>query len=302
MQTKGWYALIIPKLFINIDSYEKLQKITDYSIMVLKVYMDKFYRYQKEKWEEPLLEYEEITDKDENFVEKYKISYVDRYKGDRVADELGEFVQEVTKLINDDSCIKDYNFNLVESELNNRFSAFDYANHLYAPLICLKKSGLKIQVSPVSLNSDEKLFVDLLKKYTDDNEDMFKKNSIYLLRNKSRAGMGFFEAGNFYPDYILWIDTLKKQYISFIDPKGLLRVKENDPKVEFYKTIKKLEAQLKDTYTEKEVILNSFIMSGTKYVDLKQWWSMNKLELEARNVLFLEDDNCIKIMIEKIFN
>ena len=59
--------------------------------------------------------------------------------------------------------------------------------------------------------------------------------------------MGFFVAGNFYPDYILWIDTPEKQYITFVDPKGLLRIMPDDPKIEFYKTIKDLEKQLAPT-------------------------------------------------------
>jgi hypothetical protein len=28
---------------------------------------------------------------------------------------------------------------------------------------------------------------------------------MYLLRNQSRKGIDFFEAGNFYPDFILWL-------------------------------------------------------------------------------------------------
>ena len=47
--------------------------------------------------------------------------------------------------------------------------------------------------------------------------------------------MGFFVAGNFYPDYILWIDTTEKQYITFVDQKGLLRIMPDDPKIDVYK-------------------------------------------------------------------
>ena len=72
--------------------------------------------------------------------------------------------------------------------------------------------------------------------------------------------MGFFVAGNFYPDYILWIDTPEKQYITFVDPKGLLRIMPDDPKIEFYKTIKDLEKQLAPTAGDKQIVLNSFIM------------------------------------------
>jgi hypothetical protein len=56
------------------------------------------------------------------------------------------------------------------------------------------------EVSPVSLNSDEKLFIDRLKKYCDDNPSAFIEKRLYLLCNKSKVGIGFFEAGNFYSD------------------------------------------------------------------------------------------------------
>jgi len=94
-----------------------------------------------------------------------------------------------------------------KSVFKDTLIAFDFRSHLYAPLISQKENGLKIQISPVSLNEEEKIFVDLLKEYTEQNEGVFANKSLYLLRNKSKVGMGFFEAGNFYPDYVLWIDT-----------------------------------------------------------------------------------------------
>ena len=112
--------------------------------------------------------------------------------------------------------------------------------------------------------------------------------------------MGFFEAGNFYPDYVLWIDTDEVQYITFIDPKGLMRVKPDDPKVSFYAKIKELEIQLQSSCADKKIVLNSFIMSGTPSLDLKIWWNMSKLEREERNVLSLDNDDCIEVMISKI--
>ena len=117
--------------------------------------------------------------------------------------------------------------------------------------------------------------------------------------------MGFFEAGNFYPDYILWIDDEKTQYISFIDPKGLMHIRPDDPKIRFYKTIKELEARLAPTAQEKNIVLNSFIMSGTPSSDLRLWWSTpeveaNKAYREARNVYTLDDPECVEAMIEKI--
>jgi hypothetical protein len=143
----------------------------------------------------------------------------------------------------------------------------------------------------------------MLKDYTVANEEALAGKSLYLLRNKSKVGMGFFEAGNFYPDYILWIDTPEKQYISFIDPKGLMRIMPDNPKIQFHKTIKDLERRLQDgCKVEKPMILNSFIMSATKGADLKEWWKMDKPVREGINVYTLDDDASVTRMMEKILS
>jgi len=292
----GWYSLIIPKVHIKIDSFEKLEAATDYCIMVLKSYMEKFYKYEKERWEAPLLEYQELKPDDNNFITEYSVSYTDLFDGDTGAEQVGKFVAELTDLLNKDKGLVGYE----KSTFSKSLIALDFRSHLYAPLICLKANGLKIQVFPVSLNEDEKLFVDRLKDYTENNKEVFNGKNLYLLRNKSKVGMGFFEAGNFYPDYVLWLDTPEVQYVSFIDPKGLMRVRKDDPKVEFYTKIKKLEARLQPTSADKKIVLNSFIMSGTKSADLKEWWQMSKLEREAKHVLCLDNDDCVDVMVSKI--
>jgi len=72
---------------------------------------------------------------------------------------------------------------------------------------------------------------------------------MYLLRNLSRGrGVGFFEAGNFHPDFILWLLVGKRQYITFVDPKGIRNLEgRSDPKIAFHKTIKELEVRFADT-------------------------------------------------------
>ena len=191
---------------------------------------------------------------------------------DPTGDELEAFVAEMSAVLQANNGLDVYK----KDSFHGKLVLFDFRSHLYAPLICLEKSNLKIQLSPVALNTDEMRFVDYLKAYVDNHAAELVDKSLYLLRNKSKVGMGFFEAGNFYPDYILWIDTEDKQYISFIDPKGLLHIRSDDPKVEFYKTIKELETRLAPTADGKTVVLNSFIMSGTPASQLRQWWLMER--------------------------
>lgn len=296
LQTDGWYGLLIPNNHVEIDSLAKLEAATDYAVMVLKSYMDKFFKYEKERWEAPLLEYAILDADDSNFVDEYTISYAQQHALDRTGDELETFISEVSAVLQANNGLDVYK----KDSFHGRLVMFDFRSHLYAPLICLEKSNSKIQVSPVALNTDEMRFVDYLKSYVENHSGELERKSLYLLRNKSKVGMGFFEAGNFYPDYILWIDTEDKQYISFIDPKGLLHIRPDDPKVGFYKTIKELETRLAPTADGKTVILNSFIMSGTPASQLRQWWLMERPQREEKNVYTLDNPECVELMIEKI--
>ncbi len=301
LQTEDWYVLLIPKHQLEINTLAKLEAATDYAIMALKSYMDKFFRYEKERWEAPMLEYAILDAGDSNFVDEYTITYAQQHPLDAISDELETFMSETSTILQANKGLDVYK----KKCFHGRMVMFDFRSHLYAPLICLEKSNLKIQVSPVALNSDEMIFVDYLKEYVESHSSELEGKYFYLLRNKSKAGMGFFEAGKFYPDYILWIDTVDKQYISFIDPKGLMHIKPDDPKVEFYKTIKEIEARLAPTADGKTVILNSFIMSGSKSSELRMWWSTPEVDAdrayrEARNVYTLDNTECVELMIAKI--
>ena len=158
-----------------------------------------------------------------------------------------------------------------------------------------------IEISPVDLNEGESDFVQDLRTFYDANKPFFAEREMYLLRNLSRGrGVGFFEAGNFHPDFILWLLVGKRQYITFVDPKGIRNLEgRSDPKIAFHKTIKELEVRLGDPL----VTLASFIVANTPHVQVK-WWSdgMTKEEFEACNVLFQKDDpdTYIRKLLEKV--
>jgi len=86
----------------------------------------------------------------------------------------------------------------------------------------------------------------------------------------------------------MWIKEGEKQYINFIDPKGLVNLNtKDDPKINLASKIKEIESRLDD----ENVRLNSFIVSVTPYGVIK--WVQDTLEqheLEDRNVLFQKDD------------
>ncbi|MGP9792101.1 hypothetical protein [Roseinatronobacter sp. NSM] len=81
-------------------------------------------------------------------------------------------------------------------------------------------------------------------------------------------------------------DKTGKQWLSFIDPKGIRNLNISDPKFGLHKEIKQIEKQLGDGM----ISLNSFILSVTTFNDLLNvTGSTTKSDLEDRNVLFMDD-------------
>ena len=99
-------------------------------------------------------------------------------------------------------------------------------------------------------------------------------------------GVGFFEAGNFHPDFILWLLYGGRQFIAFVDPKGIRNIGFNDPKIQFFQTVKDIERRLDDP----SVTLSSFIVSNTPSHVMRLLWAVDKPAMEARNILFQEED------------
>ncbi len=291
LKIKGWYTLFIPAAFMSIDSFDKIARINDVCVMLLKNYLDRFLKYHKAQWEAPYLVYGDLKANDPNFIDEYNITLFNK---DRF-EEFEQLFEGIKDALEKNRRLNKYQ----DKQLNFRY--FDFYSHLYTPLISIDK-GIRIEVSPVSLNSDEKRFIDRLKDYCDANPAVFAEKRLYLLRNKSKMGMGFFEAGNFYPDYIMWVAESTKQSITFIDPKGIMMLEKNinNPKIQFYKTVKELEVRLQPTCTEKQVFLNSFILSGTSAADASAFYGLKKPEFESRNVLFLEDEDCVEKMMSKV--
>ena len=160
------------------------------------------------------------------------------------------------------------------------------------------QKGCPITIAPVALNDSEKDFVVDLMKWLEVNEANLqeKKTSIYLLRNKSRgSGIGFFEAGNFYPDFILWAVTGKQQVVAFIEPHGISHEGPEHPKVQFHKVIKDIEDRLDD----KQLRLESFIVTPTKFSAVTDR-GLSREEWADNHVLFMDDPEYMGVMLDHI--
>lgn len=178
----------------------------------------------------------------------------------------------------------------------NYFKSFVSNTHLYNPLLFKDGRFSKIKIAPIELNDGEIKFVEDLEEYL--NKNPIENSEIFLLRNKSKAGIGFFEDGGFYPDFILWILKDGKQYINFCDPKGIRNLNpKNDPKINFHKSLKDKEAKLADS----SIVLNSFIISNTPFNKIQDLHSdITKIEMDTKNVIFQNENGYINTMFSKI--
>lgn len=273
-----WYELLIPEKELVFDSFEKTIMWQEIATALLKKYTDNFYYSRKMDYEKDKIEYRYLDEVEKelraageknNLFDEYTF-LVEKSKQDIIV-KLNELKKRVQS-----GDFSDFAFRSLFS--------FNFERHLYKPLIHIKDAELK--VSPVELNEGEKKFVEDLKAYYQVNTDEFKNKELYLLRNLGRGrGIGFFQAHNFYPDFIMWVVVGKKQNITFIDPHGMrhhLDQLEN-PKVMFHKEVKVLENQIGD----KDVNLESFIVSATEYNKLVlEGVKTSKDEYERHNVVF----------------
>ncbi|AHB89505.1 type III restriction-modification system restriction subunit R [Thermosynechococcus sp. NK55a] len=291
---KDWYVLFIPKEEMQFWSFQQVQRWQEIAAALVKKYLDRYYKFKKQEFEGDHLEYQQLSADDPNFVSEYRL-LIEQSRED-IVQKL-----EAIKSLMESGRLKEAEFSKLAFEQDS-FRAIVFAGHLYQPLIYVGNN--LIEVKPVVLeNQGERDFVLDLQKFCEssDGENFLKGKELYLLRNLSRGrGIGFFEAGNFYPDFILWLLVDGKQYVSFIDPKGLRNLEgPEDPKIRFHLTIKELERQLDDP----TVVLNSFIVASTPFNQVK-WWNggMTKEELEKRNVLFQQEDRdtYVKILLNKI--
>jgi len=275
---QSWYWILIPAEELAFDSWRRIGLWEEIAIALLKAYTERYYLFRKREWEEPHLEYAYLEESDPNFLgakESPESSYyrilIDKSE-EEIITKLGELRASIER-----GELKPWEFRGIK--------AIWFGKHLYQPLLFME--GSVVEVSPTPLNKGELRFVEDLRNYSEGNPGFFAKRELYLLRNLSKGrGVGFFEAGGFHPDFILWLVEGENQRVNFIDPKGLRQVGPGSPKIEFYKTVKEIEARLGDP----KVALESFIVSGTPSFELQLLWNMNKARMQERHVVFQEED------------
>lgn len=288
----SWYTLLIPASELEIKQYADIAKQEDIMLRLLTDYTDRFYNALKNAYEGQFYEITQVNEDDPGMVKMYHFEIEGTDDGLAYVSRL----EQLQQLVIDGEIGKAKSWNAPG------MIAVTFDKHLYYPLLSIEKNSyLPLKMRPTAFDAPSEItFIKDLQEFieTPKGQKIIGNKSLYLLRNadtKSK-GLGFATAGNFYPDFLLWLvdDESGKQWLSLIDPKGIRNLNLNDAKFGLYKEIKELEKRLSDD----SLSLSAFIISETRFVDLINV-SESKDKIEERNVLFLEDTG--SIYLEKLF-
>lgn len=272
----------IPEEKLSFNDFRNLFVWQELAEALLKKYIDQLYLFHKYDFGKDHIEAVYLNNADENLILEYDIRL-------NSADDENRFAQYSKKVEQLKTEVETAAFSQIQ--IANEVLAFDNVLHLYKPLVYVGKNYQNfIQISPVALDASEKQFLFDLASYVQTNHDELKNTEIHILRNQSKKGLGFFTDGNnFYPDFILWLVRDGKQYIRFVDPKGIRNSKGlSDPKIQFHRVLKeKIQPQVAAAGIE----LDSFIISNTSWLEVQWKEGLEIADFNKEHVYFQKENS-----------
>jgi len=291
LNENNWYTLLIPELELKIANFSDIKKQEDILIKLLQDYTDRFYKSLKMAYEDQFYDIVNINEDNDSIP---KIIHFE------IEDDInGEAYEKQIRVLQ--ALVKDKKIGEANQWNAGQMVAISFGHHLYYPMFAIE-GDVPLKMRPLAFDapSEIKFVRDLENFYkSSSGKEVIGSRSIYLLRNadSKSKGLGFALAGNFYPDFLLWLvdDQTGDQWLSFVDPKGLRQMNLNDPKLNLFLEIKNIQKKLGDP----KLILNAFILSDTNFSDLLNV-SFKQSDLENRNVLFMDEGG--STYLRKLFN
>lgn len=279
LKDTNWYELLATADDMRTDRYENRAQWQRMAQQLLNAYAERFYRFIRGRWEAPYIEVADVDDTDFEGRD-YTIETTELVRTIEEIEQIAEFVQELKDAL-------DANPLAPWSQWGGQWRTVPFGGHLYQPLLFVGKNR-QIKISPVALDRHEAQFVQDLATWFSAAEG----REVYLLRNQAVTGLGFFQAANFFPDFLLWVQKGDRQHLAFVDPKGLHHYDPADPKIQFAtQEIPRLQQII--SQQSPDLKLHAFILSNTPYASLG--WSaggpqlMSEAEVERLGVLFQAD-------------
>jgi len=281
------YVLVADEAVAKPVTFSERAMLQEAVTSIMRKYVDAFYRMRREQWDGRNLVYRPIDENDPNLafnrpnVKEGKAAY-----SVKVSRSRNEVVRAIKKLIEDAE-------KLYKGE-NNNLPRIYFDRHLYLPLI-FQKSDESPKATPPALKDSEAQFVlDLRKYWVEEKDRSLAGKEVFLLRNLSRgSGVGFFEERGFYPDFILWVMDGTAQRVVFIEPHGMIHAKAyiHDDKAQLHERLPELAQQIGQRSGRRDISLDSYIISATKYDDLRQRYddgTWDRQRFGDKHILFLE--------------
>ena len=297
LKHNDWYTLFIPQSELSIRNISDISKQEDILIRLLQDYTDRFYRSLKTAYEGQFYNIVQVKEDDDSLLKVYHFDIDNTEEGE----EYKKKIEALQVLVSEGRLGEASKWN------SGQMVAICFDHHLYYPWFStvsgelLNDGIVPLKMRPLAFGApSETQFVRDLEAFykSPSGQDVIGKRSLYLLRNADTKakGLGFALAGNFYPDFLLWLvdDATGEQWLNFIDPKGLRQMNLNDPKLGLYNEVKVIQEKLGDP----KLTLNAFILSATRFEGLINV-SCQQEELEKRNVLFMADGGCV--YLRKLF-
>ena len=241
-----WYRLYMPPTLQPINSFADIRRCEDHFIALACQLVRRNWNANGWSWERENKELVDLKDDDANFIEAYHIA-LDK---DALLDTKS--LSQVEQIINDieELCVKDEAFKINALGLEIIFPSM----HAYTPIMCLTHN-VPVKISPMALNDGETKTVSQIMALCEGS--FFSGWDVFLMRNASRSGVGFFPSpDSFYPDFICWLRSKKLTHIVFIDPKGMVHG-DNTLKVNLHKSIKEIEQHIGNS----KLKLHSYILA-----------------------------------------
>lgn len=305
MENTRWYTLYIPEKELLPCSFGKdVAKWQQIATALLRAYIEKVYSRQRRIYNDDNVVSVPLYVDSDNIITKHTIQ-IRKDKTEEI-----NHIQQLVDMLESRAMTSD---TMIESPW---FEGLYFDKHLYIPLLYLMEKDMTgfrpyidrlsgqpwLKISPVPLNEGERDFVKDLRTFCQNHadDDILKNRKLFLLRNQSKKGVGFFEGNGFYPDFILWVKEGQKQKVVFIDPKGIRNLDDGmkNPKIQLYARLRDIiMPQLRD----KNLTLDSYILSVTPYNKIRWNAKPEKQTFIDNHVLFQKDgDDYIGMMMESI--
>ncbi|ERS81960.1 DEAD/DEAH box helicase family protein [Halomonas sp. PBN3] len=288
LKSQVWYRLLVPEdqWKLHADNFQRYQSM---ALELLSLLMDRVFNYHRRAYLEPRMELVALEDARGNLPDTKEYQLIVDGSESALIDDIKQMKE----------AIEQQRQGMYRSSKANGVSAVQIGAHLYNPLLHLGKDS-RIRVEPVALNDSEFRFVEDLKGWLERNHQAIAERGeqLFLLRNLVKQGIGFFEAGGFYPDFILWHVQDDRQRIVFVDPHGLRHTGPKDEKIEFGERIKDVERRLKSEHVELESVI--LAPSSTTREWITNHWGMTAEELRAKHVLFMSDSDYLDSLMRVV--